>query len=141
MCVVDDAQERLTRRGRGHEVESGQPDDIAVRRISRSEPECDPQRLALRVRQPCDLVEQRPAELVQTRVREIELALDADGTKNVETCCSGRNVIEERRFADARLTADDERATPAAARRSKQPLQLRQLRSAADDCARQVGRR
>ena len=141
MRVVDDAQERLTRRGRGHEAESGQPDDIAVRGISRSEPERDPQRLALRLRQLHDLVEQWPAELVQTRVREIDLALDADGAKDGEPGCRRRHVIEERRLANAGLTADDERATPAVARGSKQPLQLRQLRPATHHGSRRVCRR
>jgi hypothetical protein len=76
LCVVDDAQEWLRGSCLGQEAEGGEPDEVAVRGLARAQSECDSQRFALWCRQHVDRVEHQPAQLLQTCVREVDLALD-----------------------------------------------------------------
>ena len=75
--VVDDAQERLLLGGFGEEPENREPDEKRARRLSGAEPECDAERVTLRIGQTLDELEDRRTELLQRRVVELHLPLDA----------------------------------------------------------------
>ena len=75
--VVDDAQQRTLLGHFGHQAEHGEADQEAIRRRPRGQAEDDPERVALRTRQPLEPIEQRRAQLMQAREGQLHLGLDA----------------------------------------------------------------
>ena len=75
--IVDEAQQRPRLGDVGQQGERGQADQEAVGRGAGREPERDPQRVALRRREPVEPIEQRHAELVQPGERQLHLGLHA----------------------------------------------------------------
>jgi hypothetical protein len=57
------------------------------------------------LRQPADLVRHRAAELVQSRIGEVDLTLDADCANHLEPGRGGDQLVQERRLPDAWLAA------------------------------------
>src|SRR6266542_2608685 len=108
--VVDHAQERLLLGRFGEETENGEPDEERARRLSRAQPECDVERVTLRVGKTFDQREERRAEL------------------------------EQRRFANSWVAVHHEDTAVALARRLQQPLEHRLLALSAEQplrlCAR-----
>jgi hypothetical protein len=80
--VVDDTQERPPLGGLGQQIERRQPDQERTRRRSGTEPEGDVKRVAPGIRQAVRTIEDRRAQLVQRRERELHLALDPDGPQD-----------------------------------------------------------
>ena len=75
--IVDDTEHRtLLGRLRQH-AQHRQAHEEPIRRLARAQPEHDLERLTLRSRKPIEPVEQRPAQLMQTRVAELHLRLHA----------------------------------------------------------------
>ena len=112
LCIVDDAQERLRRGDLGHETEGRESDQVAVGSLSRGEPERDAQRIGLRLRQCTDRVRHRPAQLLQSRVRKVDLTLDALSANDLEPGRRSDQLLQQRGLADAWLASYDERRAP-----------------------------
>jgi hypothetical protein len=125
--VVDHAQERLLVSGFGEETEYCEPDGERARRRSRDQPECDSERVALRVGKTVDELEDRRAELVQRRVVEIELPFDARSPDDVKVFGGLDGVLEQRRLANAGVSVHHEDGAVAAARGIQQPVEHRAL--------------
>ena len=75
--IVHDAQQRPRLGHAGDQPERGQRDEEAVGRLAGREPQRDPEGDLLRLGQRIQLVEHRRAQLVQSRVRQLHLGLDA----------------------------------------------------------------
>jgi hypothetical protein len=87
------------------------------------------------LRQPADLVRHRPAELVQGRIGEVDLTLDADRANHLEPGRRCDQLLEERRLADARLAPHDESGAPTGSHGREQPLEQLALGISADERA------
>ena len=120
--VVDDAEKRAVVRGR-EQAECRQRDEEAVRRLAGLETECDAQSRPLMLGDGVEPVEQRSAELVQARERQLHLGLDALDLRDAEPGRLPRRIPQQCGLADARLTADHERSAATAARAVEQPVQ------------------
>jgi hypothetical protein len=96
--------------------------DEAVGRVARGESERRRERLLLRNRQPLQAVQERTAQLIQTCEGQFHLALDTDCPLHPPPGRSVRGMLEERRLAHARFTADDQRAAAACCRRDDEPI-------------------
>ena len=81
--------------------------------------ECGAQRLGLTDGDLVEVVEHRPADLEQRREVELGLGLDAERGDDLHVMRVLDRVLEQRRFADARVAAKDERDAAAETR----PLQ------------------
>ena len=110
------------------------------------------QRIRLDRRQLRQPVEQGSQELVQARVRELRLGLDAERAHDLGIAGLRDGVLEQRALADPGVAADDERAAPAAPRLLEHPIDPSALALTADEhvaiierhvcnqeCARRVG--
>ena len=113
--VVDDAQQGTFLRGLGQQAEHGQADQEPIRRRPRGQAEDRPQRVTLRAGQPVDTIEQRYAQLVQARERQLHLGLDPDGPLDGQVRRRCDQVLQQRRLPDPRLAANHQRPTRAPA--------------------------
>ena len=95
--------------------------------VSGAQPERDAERLALGVGQTLDELEDRRAELLQRRVGELHLPLDARGPDDPKVLARLDRVLEQRGLADARLAVHHQHAAVAVARGVQQPLEHRAL--------------
>ena len=86
--VIDEAGEWVSVRQVGQQSQDGETEQKPVRSIAFGQPECHPQRVALRCRQVLDAVEHRRAELVQAGKREFHLGLDAEDAGDTEIRCA-----------------------------------------------------
>ena len=125
--VVDHAQDGLRPGDLRHEAERREPNQVAVGNASGGEPERDPQRLGLRLRQNADRVRHRPTQLLQPRIRQIDLTLDPLRTNDPEPVRCGDHLLQQRRLADTRLAPHHQRRAPTRRDRREQltqPLEL-----------------
>ena len=108
LCVVDDDEQR-PHLGRGGEESEGRgPDREPVVRVGLGETERSTQRLGLMLRELLDPVLEGPAELDEPRVLELCLRLDPGRPDDRHLVRPADRVPEQRRLADARLSADHE---------------------------------
>jgi hypothetical protein len=77
--VIDDAQDRPLLRSLRQQAEGPQSDQERIRSLSGTQPEGDAKRIALGIRQTLRSVEDRRAQLLKRRKRELHLPLDPDG--------------------------------------------------------------
>ena len=77
MRVVDDTEQGLVVGCRSHQAEHGQPDKKPIRRRPDSAAEGDVQRLALRLRQLVEVIQQWRTQLLQSGEREFHVGLYA----------------------------------------------------------------
>lgn len=77
---------------------------------------------------------------MEARVRKVDLVFDTDGTKDLEPCGRGHELIEQRRLADPGLAAHHERGTPTESHSPKEFLEPCKLTFSADERARSGGR-
>ena len=125
--IVHDAQQRpLLSHGR-HQAERRQRDQEAVRRVTGHEPQGHPQGNLLRLRQPIQSVEHRRAQLVQSRVGQLHLRLDARDLGEPAAGGLLNDIAQQRRLADTRFATDDEHGTVPPAHILEQPVQQRAL--------------
>jgi hypothetical protein len=106
LCVVDDAQQRLLLGSFGEEAEKREPDKKRARRLSGAEPGGDAECVTLRIRETFDELEKRQTELLQRRVVELHLSLDAGSTNNAKVLGRPDRVLEQRGLADSGLPMD-----------------------------------
>jgi hypothetical protein len=119
--IVHETQQRLRLGHLRQETERRQAHEEAVRSSAGREAERDPQGVLLRLRERSEATEQRHAELMQTRERQLHLRLDAGDLDDPETRSLTGGETQQRRLAHARLAADGEHAAaaPRAASRSR----------------------
>ena len=108
-------------------------------RIAGGKTQRDPERHLLRLGEHIQPVEHRRAQLVQPRVRQFHLRLDARRSGDPEAGGTLGCVAQQRRLADARFAADDEHRAVAVARVRKQPIQPRALAGSAAEPRRTLG--
>ena len=106
--VVDHAQERLLLGGFGEEAENCEPHKKRARRLSGAEPEGDAECLPLRMGETLDELEDRRTELLQRRVVELHLPLDARSLNDTKILARLDRVLEERGLADAGVSLHEE---------------------------------
>ena len=109
--VVHDPQEWLLLRHVREQAEDGQADEEPVRRVAAASSERGAERVALRAGQALDPIRERRAELVQPRVGELHLGLDARRPRDPEAGRAAGEMLEQRCLADPRLAAKNEHPT------------------------------
>ena len=118
--VVHDPQHGLIVGQLGEKLEHRQADQEAIRRRTRAQPKRGLQRGVLRLRQERCAVDERSPELLQARVGELHLRLDASNARHVKALCSSGHGVEKDGLSDSRLPADDQHAAAAVAGGSQQ---------------------
>ena len=88
--VIDDTQERPLLGSLGQQAEDRQSDQERIRSRSGAQPEGDAKRVALGIRQTLRSVEDRRAQLLKRRERELHLSLDPDGPQRPATAAPPR---------------------------------------------------
>jgi hypothetical protein len=112
--VVDQTDQRPLLGGIAQQAQHREADREPIRRFPRPHAERRGQRVALRRRQVLQPIQQRRAELMQPRERELHLGLDADRVHDPAARRPLRHVPQQRRLAHPRVAAHHQR--PALAR-------------------------
>ena len=107
----------------GQQSEHGKADQEPVGRLAGREAQCDAQRVLLRVRKFVEPGEHRRAELMQRGERQLHFGLDAGDAQDSNTGGLPSAVVQEGRFADARLAAHDKRRALAVADIRQEPIE------------------
>ena len=128
--VVDDTEQRTLLRGLREQGQERQPDEKPIRHWSVAQAERDLEGVTLWRRESLHGLEQRCAQLVQGRERELHLGFDARSAKRPHLRCRFHGVVQKRRLPDPGLAVKDERATLAGADRGDHVVQQGALRSA-----------
>ena len=110
MRVLDEAQQRLLLRRGCEQPQGAGVDREPIGGRSTVQRERRAQRSRLRRGKGVEGAKQRPQELVQARTRELGLRLHAGGGEDEEPVGASAGGVEERRLADPRFAAHDERA-------------------------------
>ena len=106
--VVDHAQQRLLLGSIGEEAESREPNEKRARRRPGAQTESDTKRVTLRISQTLAELEKRRTELLQRRVVELHLPLDARSANDAKVLARLDSVFEQRGLTDARVSVDHE---------------------------------
>ena len=132
--VVDQADERLFLSHLGEQSERREADGIAIWRRPGAQAECRAQRVALRVRQARQAVQQGRAQLMQDGERQFHLGLN---TRRPHDATVGRallHVVQQDGLADSRLTAQDQHPALTRAYLVQQSVQYRLLAIPTTQC-------
>ena len=105
--VIHDAEQRPLLRGLGQEPQHRQSDEERIRRSPAARPKAMAQRVALGLRQVLHELEDRRAQLLQRRERQLHLRLDAGGPHDAELRRRLDRPLEQGGLADARLSVHD----------------------------------
>ena len=103
--VVDDAGERLLLGDLGKERQRRERHEEPVGRRPGAPSEHGREGVALRSRQPLELIQHRRAELVKAAVGELHLGLDAYGSRDAPAFGAVGHVIQQRALAHAGLAS------------------------------------
>jgi hypothetical protein len=132
--VVDDRYDGALGGRRAQQPDGGDADREPVARRRRAERERRAERRRLRRGQRGEVVDQRREQVRQRREGELGLGLDAARTQDGGAGAAARDQrVEQRRLADARLPAYDERPPPPGVHRVDQLVEHAQLCGAAHD--------
>ncbi|HEY6762058.1 MAG TPA: hypothetical protein VI318_21335 [Baekduia sp.] len=123
LSVVDQAEERTILGDRAEQAQHGQGHQEPVRRGAGRDAHRDVQRVALRLRQPVEPVQQRRAQPLDPGERQLHLGLDAVEPRDAQPRGLPRGVAQQRRLPDARLAPDDQDGAPACARLREHPVE------------------
>ena len=132
--VVDQADQRPFLSHLGEQSERREADGIAVWRRPGAQAERRAQRVALRIRQARQAVQQGRAQLMQDGERQFHLGLD---TGRAHHATAGRvllDVVQQDGLADSRLTAQDQHPAVTRAHLIEQPVQCRLLAIPTTQC-------
>ncbi len=129
--VVDHAQQRPPLGGFGEEAENREPDKKRAGRRSVAEPEGDAERVTLKIRKTLAELEDRRTELLQRRVVELHLPLDARSPDDAKILARLDRPLQQRRLADTGISVHHEDGAVTVPRGLQQPLQHRPLASPA----------
>jgi hypothetical protein len=121
MHVVDEDEERLVGRHLGREAEGGGRDQKPVRLLRLGQAERGGKRGSLRLRHTIEAIQDRVERLMEARKGELGLRFDTSCAKNSHPRRSLSRVGEQRRLADPRPSAKDERSagSPAGSREQR----------------------
>ena len=133
--VVHEAQHRSLLREFGQEGEARDGDEEPVLTTSLGQPERSPERHRLRPREAIEQRQPGTDQLVQAGERQLGLRLDAARREHVHPGGALARVLEQRRLAETRVTAQDERAAPGGARRLEQRTETGALLLAPEECS------
>jgi hypothetical protein len=121
--VVDDTDQRPVPGGLGQQGQYRQAYEERLRWRASHQAEHDLKRLAARRRQPVEVGEKRPAELMEGGVRQLALRLDPGRPCHGQVTGRRRHVVQQRRLADTGLAEQEQRTAAALAYRAEQPGQ------------------
>ena len=121
--IVDQAHERFFVGGFRQQAQRRETDDEPVRSASSPQPEGNLQRVCLRFRERVPYSEHRRTQLMQRGERQLELRLEARDLRDSALSGPAGAIPEQRGFADSRLSANDERRTPAATNVGEEPVE------------------
>jgi hypothetical protein len=107
--IVDKANQRAFRGHLGKQAKYGKAHKKPIRSVPVREPEHDPQRLLLPLRQSRQILEHRPAQLVQGRKWHFQLGLDSSDPDDSTASRLASAVVHQRGLADPGLAAHDQR--------------------------------
>ena len=131
--VVDHAEERAVVPRGSEQAQRRGADVEPARALCLGERERAAQRIRLDRRQLRQPVEQGTHELVQARVRELRLGLDAERAHDPGIAGARDGVLEQGALADPGVAADDQRAAPAAPRLLEHSIDPSALALTADE--------
>jgi hypothetical protein len=121
--VVDQAQQRLLGPDLGQQAQRGEGDEEAVGSRTEGQAERDAEGGLLRLGKLREAAEQRRAELVQCRERQLHLGLDSGDAGDPEPRRLPSAVLQDGRLADAGLAANDEDRALASPDILQQPIE------------------
>jgi hypothetical protein len=119
--VVDDTQQRPLLGGLRQQTQGRQSDQERIRGRPDTAAERDRKRVALRLREAPGELQDRRAQLLQRRVGELHLPLDADGARDPELPTRLHRALQQRGLAHARLAVHHQDPAVPAARGLQQP--------------------
>jgi hypothetical protein len=105
LLVVDQADQRLVPGHLGEQAEHGQPDQEPVRRRARGQAERGSQCVALRHRNPVEVVQHRGAQLMQSGEGQLHLRVHTGRPRYPASARPFGQIIEQHRLAHARIAA------------------------------------
>nr|WP_181807440.1 ATP-binding protein [Streptomyces shenzhenensis] len=111
----------------GEQAEDRHPDQQQLGRCPGTQAESDPQRALLHRRQPVEMRQQRGTQALQARVGEVGLGFDTVRTDGSHPLRPLGHVVQQRRFADARLAPQHQHPAPPVAHLTQQTVQRLQL--------------
>jgi hypothetical protein len=129
--VVHDADERSLFRNVRQQTQHRQADEEPIRRVAITQTERSAKRTALRAGKALQAIQERCAQLLQPRVRELHLRLDADRPGNVASGRMLHQILQQRALADPGLPAQHQRPARTRAHARHQLIQRRALAASA----------
>ena len=134
--VVHDADERSLGRDGREQTQHRQADDEAIRRVPVVQTERGAKRRALRTGKALQAVEERRAQLLQSRVRELHLRLDPGRPGNAAPRRVLHQIVQQRALADSGLPAQHQRPARTGAQARHELIQRPALAAPAQQPAR-----
>ena len=134
--IIHHAHQRLLLGDVGQQAQKSQPDQEAVRGVADLQTERCAERVALWPGKAVEPTEERHTQLVQPGEREFHLGLDADRPGGTASGRASQQIAQQRRLADARLAAQDQRAAVAGPRAGQQLIQHLALITPTAQCRR-----
>ena len=107
--IVEQAHQRLPLRDVGEQAEDGKSDKKSVGRPSRAQAERRRKRIALRLREAFEPVQEWRADLVEARERQLHFRLDAGRARDPAPGGPAEHVVQQGRLPDARGPTKDKR--------------------------------
>ena len=129
--VVHDADERSLFRNVRQQTQHRQADEEPIRRLAVAQTERSAKRTALRAGKALQAIQERCAQLLQPRVRELHLRLDADRPGNAAPGRMLHQILQQRALADPGLPAQHQRPARTRAHTRHQLIQRRALAASA----------
>ena len=111
LCIVDYADERPALGNRRQQTEHAQTDDKAIGSLFRAQAECRRERITLRSGQALPEIKHRAAQLMQTRIGQVHLGLNAGSSRDAAPGRVRNQVLQQRRLARPRLATQDQHLT------------------------------
>ena len=130
-AVVHDADERSLFRNVRQQTQHRQADEEPVRRVAGAQTERSAKRTALRAGKVLQVIEERCAQLLQPRVRELHLRLDANRPGNAAPGRVPHQILQQRALADSGLPAQHQRPARTRAHTRHQLIQRGALAASA----------
>jgi hypothetical protein len=103
--VVHDADQGSVLRGVGEQTQDRQTDEEPIRRVAVAQTKRDAKRIALRAGKALQTVQERRAQLLQPRVRELHLRLDTRRPGDAASRRVRDQIFQQRALADPGLPA------------------------------------
>jgi hypothetical protein len=131
--VVDAAEHRAVLAGLRQEAQQPDRDQEAIARAVEAQPQRPAQRGGLGRGEPVDEVQARPHQLVHPGKRQLVLGLDTHAAQQAHVVGALGGVLQQRRLADPRLTAQDQRGAALLASALQQRVQCALLSLSPDE--------